>query len=101
MKAFVVRLPDELAEFVEEAVGNGDWDNVNQVFVQAVLSFRTAGILGGALNDTPAAGTPKTEVELALAQDIPAQSQDSSRVSFDTPTFMAGLMRKLCDNAPL
>jgi len=101
MRAFVVRLPDELADFVEETVANGDWDNVNQVFVQAVLSFRTAGILGGALSDTPASGTRKTEVVLALAQETPAQTQDSSRVSFDTPTFMAGLMRKLCNNAPL
>jgi hypothetical protein len=85
MRAYVVRLPDELAAYLDDAVARGDWADSNDLFVQAVITMRTAEVLGTA-HELPPPQAPLSQA----AMPTPKAN------AFDTPTFMAGLLRKVC-----
>lgn len=83
---FHVRLPDDLAAFVAEAVRDGVFESADQLFAHAVALFRTQTALGQTPDPTPAEPP---------SPHVTGEVVDLTRTGFDGPAFMANLVDKL------
>jgi Arc/MetJ-type ribon-helix-helix transcriptional regulator len=85
MKTFKIKLPDDLAKFVEETVAAGDWVSADVLIETAIAKLRSECLLAG-----PSRSTAPTAPDIALPPIV-----DTKRQSFDSPKFIAELMDKL------
>lgn len=95
MKTVVVKLPDDLADFVERAVVDGTFDSPDDLFAHAVGLVRTETVLGH-----PPAPTGSRPVLPASAPQplVATTTVDLTRQGFDGPAFMANLVGKIKEN---
>jgi Arc/MetJ-type ribon-helix-helix transcriptional regulator len=88
MKSLRITLPDELAQFVEDAVASGDWPDTDRLIEYAITTLRTEIMLGKGPETLPV-----TTSRTPTPASIPVV--DTTRESFDSSGFMEGLMQKL------
>ena len=84
-KTYKIKLPDDLAKFVEETIAAGDWVSRESLFETALAKLRAECTLGG-----PTRSAAPTAPEIALPPVV-----DTKQKSFDSPKFLVEMMDKL------
>ena len=85
MKTYKIKLPDDLAKFVDEALAAGDWESRDRLFEAALAKLRSESAPAG-----PSRSAAPTAPDIALPPVV-----DTTRQSFDSPRFLVEMMDKL------
>lgn len=87
MKTYQIALPDEFAAFVDRMIAEKKWDDLDSLFLAAVVRLQDE-------NDVDEAMTPE-EVEALRKKLQPALEQLDRGERVDGPEFMAKLQKRL------
>lgn len=92
MKSITVSLPTELMEYIDQSLADGEWDTADQLIAAAVISLRTATMMGQQPN-LPT--RPKAKEEVIPLMKSKHDAVDLTRQGFDSTLFMEGLINKI------